>query len=150
MSKHRLPAEVAVEIASDPRFTSKIDKTQDCWIWTGAKVSTGYGGINRKKYGYLLAHRVTYAAANKIDIPVGNFEIDHLCRVRECVNPDHLELVTSRENQARGKMAPCDTTCRSGKHAWTPDNIYTCPNGTRACRQCRKERRRDHYKKTGK
>src|SRR6516164_7314046 len=70
-----------------------------CWLWFGVQTKDGYGrwggGANRK-----LAHRISYERA-KGPVPIG-MQIDHLCRVRCCVNPDHLEVVTPLENNARG------------------------------------------------
>lgn len=84
------------------RFWAKVDKSGDCWNWTGGKRS-GRGG---KKYGciYLIdtvvcAHRVSYALAHG-ECPE-NLQIDHKCRNTLCVNPDHLQAVdqsTNREN----------------------------------------------------
>jgi hypothetical protein len=83
------------------RFLSKIKhpKNRDCWIWTGAIDPEGYArinvcGINRQ------AHRISYEL-HRGKIPLG-LEIDHLCRVRNCVNPNHLEPVTRRINTLRG------------------------------------------------
>ena len=70
-----------------------------CWIWQRARNREGYGCI--KSNGILLrAHRVAYEIV-KGPIPEG-LTIDHLCRVRACINPDHLEPVTGRENTLRG------------------------------------------------
>ena len=80
------------------RFWSKVDKTDTCWNWIAGR-SNGYGMIQiNKKHKY--AHRVSYEIF-KGDIPEG-LELDHLCRNRKCVNPDHLEAVSSRENTMRG------------------------------------------------
>ena len=78
------------------RFWAKVEKTDYCWVWTAAKNSRGYGTIavlSRTRY----AHRVSYWFANGA-IPDG-FEIDHKCRNRACVNPDHLRAVTSKQNK---------------------------------------------------
>lgn len=69
-----------------------------CWIWQGSVSNTGYGRI-----GSRYAHRVSYERSNG-PIPDG-LTIDHLCRTTLCVNPDHLEPVTHRENVLRG-MSP--------------------------------------------
>lgn len=72
------------------------DPNSGCWLWAGADNGVGYGKF-RGKY----AHRVSYEAA-KGPIPDG-MHLDHLCRIRCCVNPDHLEPVTNAENARRGK-----------------------------------------------
>lgn len=78
-----------------------------CWIWAKARTADGYGAINRD--GETLAHRWFYARENG---PVPNgLQIDHLCGVRACVNPDHLEPVTQTENVRRGavtKLRPAE------------------------------------------
>jgi hypothetical protein len=92
------------------RFWSKVDKLDDgCWLWTGACNSTGYGqwGVNGRSRS---VHRVAYEALVG-PIPDG-LTIDHLCRVRPCCNPEHLEPVTIAENTARAHEHR--TTCRHG------------------------------------
>lgn len=80
------------------RFWSKVDKTGDCWIWTAAKSGKGYGKFCTH---YLepqkSAHRLAWADANG-PIPPG-MHIDHVCHVRNCVNPAHLRLATPKQNQ---------------------------------------------------
>jgi hypothetical protein len=73
-----------------------------CWLWCGSTDTSGYGKILvRRKL--IPAHRLAYEYYVG-PIPAG-LEIDHLCRVRHCVNPDHLEAVTHRENLMRGFRA---------------------------------------------
>ncbi|WP_414630996.1 HNH endonuclease signature motif containing protein [Alcanivorax jadensis] len=84
------------------------------------------------------AHRFSYETFES-PIPEG-MQLDHLCRVRNCVNPRHLEPVTNRENVRRGFAArPAQTHCRSGGHELTEENIYLNPRGHRECRICRRE-----------
>jgi HNH endonuclease len=129
------------------RIDALTDKSGDCWIWLGSKTDGGYGtiGIAGKNK---LVHRVNYERFVG-PIPEG-LCIDHLCRVRACCNPAHLEAVTYRENNLRG-MAPTFVahragTCTSG-HEMTPENSYVRKNdGKRVCRTCmhrRYERMRD-------
>ncbi len=77
----------------------EIDLDTECWIWQGAKCSEGYGSIG---YGPTMfsTHRLAYERLVG-PIPSG-LHIDHLCRVRACCNPDHLEPVTQLENTRRG------------------------------------------------
>ena len=80
------------------RFWTKVDKTETCWLWTPPLDDSGYGkfSVSGKKVG---AHRWAYEEINGA-IPDG-LQIDHLCRVRNCVRPDHLEAVTHLENVRR-------------------------------------------------
>lgn len=77
---------------------SLIQKSQGCWEWLGHKTSNGYGVayFNKRRRS---AHRVVYECL-KGEIPIGK-ELDHLCRNKLCVNPDHLEVVTKSENMKR-------------------------------------------------
>lgn len=70
-----------------------------CWIFTGFLTGNGYGHI-RSGSTMLMAHRVTYEHQNG-PVPTG-MELDHKCRCRACVNPDHMEPVTHQENVRRG------------------------------------------------
>ena len=121
------------------RIENKVEKVTEsgCWIWTAHCNNMGYGmlGVGRNMK---LAHRMTYELTYG-QIPKG-LDLDHLCRVRCCVNPAHLEPVTRLENVRRGKRGP-QTHCQRG-HAFTEDNIYYYgPNGkSRQCRQCNKLR----------
>lgn len=72
-----------------------------CWIWIGARHPDGYGNVLHKKYGTSQAHRLVYSYAGRV-IPEG-MQLDHKCRNRACVNPDHLEPVSQHENWFRGK-----------------------------------------------
>lgn len=110
-----------------------------CWLWTGKTKSNGYGQFTIDKK-YIYVHRFSYEY-HKAFIPEG-LVIDHLCRNRACVNPDHLEPVTQRINLLRGETIPgiraLQTSCQNG-HEFTPENTYVKPNGTRNCRTCKRE-----------
>lgn len=120
------------------RFWSKVQKTEECWFWNGPKYRNGYGAFHKSLPGHrtknIIAHRLAYTLVNGA-IPEG-LELDHLCHVRSCVNPYHLEAVTHRENVDRRTARK--THCING-HEFTPENIYWRPTGNkgRDCRTCR-------------
>jgi len=127
------------------RFCAKVLKTEDCWLWTGAK-SGGYGLI-KKNGSTILAHRAAFGFRYGANIPAG-LTIDHLCRNRGCVNPAHLEVVTSRENILRGASIQAKnaakTYCLRG-HPFSKENtmFYRSHRGVaRICRECSRTRKR--------
>ncbi len=127
-----------VEIAPGPLDTP-------CWIWGMSKFTAGYGRTchNGKEIG---AHRLAYELFVG-PIPRG-LQIDHLCRVRPCCNPAHLEVVTSGENTRRGKPFNQKTHCKNG-HEYTPENTYILIHPTkgwklRYCNICRIAHSRKH------
>ncbi len=142
--------QVCNHVEVEQRFLDKIRKTASCWVWIGAIKDNGYGSYYDDGK-VVSAHRYSYEAFNG-PIPDG-FVIDHLCRTRHCVNPDHLEAVTQRENLRRGAgfigRQTRQTACVRG-HELAGDNLYVTPSGKRQCRACRKAARRKHYDETGK
>ena len=75
-----------------------------CWLWTGSRTRDGYGLITTREGGKQrrsYVHRIAYVKVHGF-IPDG-LEIDHLCRVRNCFNPSHLEAVTHAENLRRAQ-----------------------------------------------
>lgn len=108
-----------------------------CWEWAGAISTAGYGQIfvdGRHR----PAHRISYEA-HVGEIGDG-LHIDHLCRNRKCVNPDHLEPVTPVENIMRGEGIMAQNArkdqCHRG-HDFDAQNTYITPDGGRMCRKCR-------------
>lgn len=109
-----------------------------CWLWQLACKDTGYGVMSFKGRTR-IAHRWSYEAFVG-SIPEG-LDLDHLCRVRNCVNPDHLEPVTRRINLLRGvNSAASRTACPSG-HPYDETNTYR-HGGRRYCRSCARARSR--------
>ena len=106
-----------------------------CWPWIGAVDGDGYG-----RFAMRSAYRIAYEAVRG-PVPVG-LTLDHLCRNRECVNPDHLEPVTNRENILRGESPAAkharQSHCLNG-HSFDSANTYRW-HGQRICRACNRER----------
>lgn len=123
---------------TDPlwRFWKKVQKTESCWLWIGAiSGGTGYGSFMNRDQIHLGAHRFAYEALVGT-IPSG-MTIDHLCRVRRCVNPAHLEAVPIAENLRRAR--PILTHCPHG-HAYTENNLRSVAEGQgRKCLTCHRE-----------
>jgi hypothetical protein len=117
---------------------------RECWAWQGA-TCFGYGvvGMGRRSDGTQQTHRALY------EIVVGpvpdGMQLDHLCRNRACCNPDHLEVVTRRENIMRGESTAAinarKTHCKRG-HEFTPENVHRGPTGARQCITCTRMRTR--------
>ncbi|HET6916643.1 MAG TPA: HNH endonuclease signature motif containing protein [Acidimicrobiales bacterium] len=119
-----------------PGFAAKVRQTE-CMVWIGATNSKGYGLVTVEGTQH-LAHRVAYEAEYG-PIPEGHV-LDHLCRVRNCVNPTHLQPVTIAENNRRGRAAAAlavGDTCTNG-HLIGEDDLYIRPSGPTECRQCRR------------
>lgn len=126
-------------------WTKVAVQSSGCWLWTASK-SDGYGrfAVNRKLIQ--RAHRVAYIALVGL-IPV-DLQIDHLCRNRACVNPDHLEPVSQKTNILRGQSISAErakqTHCLSG-HAFDEENTAYVRQGhyvLRRCRACQRARQK--------
>ena len=110
----------------------RVDPESGCWLWQGRPAPNGYGQV-RMQGSALGAHRVVYEFL-VTEIPFG-LVLDHLCSVRICVNPEHLEPVTQAENARRSGVARRKDTCGKG-HPLTGPNVNDW-RGRRACRTCK-------------
>lgn len=119
------------------RFMAQVmcDPNSGCWLWTGTLQPRGYANFALQGRT-VLGHRFAYEMLRG-EIPSG-LQLDHLCRVRSCVNPDHLEPVTSAVNCRRGESRAAQnarkTHCIYG-HEFSPANTYR-HGGKRKCRTC--------------
>lgn len=135
---------MTAQVTRDPmeRFLEKVDKTGDCWLWTASTTPAGYGEFSYQCRN-VYAHRWLFEQTQG-PIPAGH-DLDHLCRVRSCVNPAHLEPVTRRVNTARGtnKAANAILTnhCWAG-HEFTEENTQIGTGGGRRCKTCKADSQR--------
>ena len=134
-----------ITLANQPKIKERLfsysETKNDCRLWKGVRKAEGYCqiNINGKFFG---VHRVAYTL-NKGAIPNG-YVVDHLCGVRQCINPDHLEAVTQQENAKRATRSLTTinakkTHCIRG-HTFDKDNTYRRPNNPnkRDCKACMK------------
>lgn len=116
----------------------------ECWEWPTINKQLGYGLMSYGHTGKEYAHRVFYHLF-KGELEKG-MTIDHLCRNRRCVNPDHLEQVTSEENKRRGFSG----AAINARKETCPYNHFSYKlkyNGKRECTECKKRHSRDYYLK---
>ena len=126
-------------------FWRRVSVAADCWEWQGALTHHGYGRFSPRSNGRsvrIYAHRFSLLLAG-VEVSEG-MVVDHLCRNHRCVNPDHLEVVTPRENILRGESDSARNArksfCDDG-HEFTPENTYLRPDRRgRVCRECQRRR----------
>ena len=130
------------------RIKEKIRVTDTCWIWVASKDSSGYGhcSVNGKiRPAHRVCYELIYGGVSR------DLDLDHLCRVKNCVNPDHLEPVTRSENTLRGKLPSIlrerrarINTCPLG-HPYDTENTYLRKDRPgRECKKCRTESARKY------
>lgn len=135
----------------EARFWKYVQKTESCWLWTGAKSRGGYGKISPggRGSGLVATHRLSLKLAG-IDLP-DDMVVDHKCRNPACVNPDHLRVVTRKVNSLENSMGASainaqKSTCPKG-HSYK-DYVWRGVKG-RICLECarlRAQARRDRTK----
>lgn len=120
------------------RILPRLDASGDCWLWTGALKPNGYGQVmdySGEKPRCLYVHREVYKALVG-SIPADKV-LDHLCRVRHCANPDHLQVVDERTNIRRG-YAPGVVISRTGRCGKGHETVARS-DGRRRCPTCTRE-----------
>lgn len=130
----------------EDRFWSSVDKSGECWLYVGSTVDPdGYARFYAHGRRH-MAHRFAYELV-VAPIPEG-LQVDHLCKVRNCVNPAHLEPVTPKENNLRSESPAAKnaakTRCVNG-HVFTPENTYVHRGQARTCRTCNAKHVRRRY-----
>ncbi len=129
---------MAKQIVADRFWSKVVPSSTGCWIWIGCRQPSGYGKFCLAKGRTVLVHRWAY------EMLIGPIEhgkqIDHLCRVRQCVNPTHMEPVTPHINTLRGAKTS-QTHCPQG-HPYDDANTYRKAFDRhlthRQCRTCAK------------
>jgi len=130
MAKMRAFSTMKISPYTRDKFLGQVLLSDGCWEFTGYKTVDGYGKLSRA-----LAHRFAYAIW--VGPLIDGMDVDHLCRNRSCVRPDHIRLATISEN--RGQSRRSRPACPQG-HAYTPENTYVWRVGTRQCYACSRAR----------
>lgn len=127
--------------ATLPRYVRRNIAASDngCWLWTRSRSKDGYGWASLDDKTW-QAHRLVYVLLR--GTPPTDLVLDHLCRVRHCVNPDHLEPVTPRQNLERGETTTSATTCPQGHPLVNVGSQRRCVTCRDAYNQANREAKR--------
>lgn len=129
------------------RFYDKVDQGteyDDCHLWKAAKDDSGYGKFKLPDGTLKSVHIIAWELENQRSVPPG-WHVDHLCRIRSCCNPSHLEAVQATENVARGESFSAKNARKTHcpkNHEYTEENIRW-HNGRRECVTCIRTRDRE-------
>jgi hypothetical protein len=117
------------------RILARVVIDGECWLSTIGMQRNGYSSVGVGTTQKLMSHRVAYEHFHG-PIPDG-YEVDHLCGVRNCIRPDHIEAVTHAENIHRAveRLWRDRTTCARG-HQFTSNDLMVTASGQRLCRRC--------------
>jgi hypothetical protein len=135
-------ADLPDPFVDDPDLRRLIDVTDDHWLWLGDLDENGYGVIWREGYHW-RAHRWVHALVHGMT----QLPLDHLCRTRNCVNPDHLEPVTTQVNNERIPTWGGNATHCANGHLFDEENTIGRADGKRRCRTCHRNQERERRKR---
>lgn len=128
-------------------FWAKVDKSPGCWNWTAAKDRDGYGVWSVRQNGKIKQYRVHRVAL--MGTPNGldeSLTVDHLCKNKTCLNPEHLEQVSLAENVKRStSFNGSKTHCKNG-HEFTVENTRITAT-RRFCKKCHANNEMQRYNK---
>jgi HNH endonuclease len=125
---------------------TQVDEKTGCWLWQGPVSPEGYPrtalNLERGVYKHMNAHTALWWL---VESPIPSpLQLDHLCRIKRCINPAHMEVVTGRVNTLRSNAITAinarKTHCKRG-HPLSGDNLYL-QGETRQCRTCKLDRQR--------
>lgn len=139
-----MPTAIDLSLVNVERFFARVDRSEECWLWTGRLVG-GYGRYSPRRNGRQfrwMAHRVSLALTGQ---QLSHLPVDHLCRQRACVRPDHLEQVTTAINTMRAG-GPVGTALRAWSEGMCINGHEIAVVGThaagkwRTCAECGRQK----------
>lgn len=139
LARHRNQCDGILRETPEQRFWSKVDKSGACWLWTGALDADGYGRWD-VAYKHWRAHRYAWVLEHGEVTP--GLVLDHICRVRACVNPAHLREVTDGEN-VRAGIGPTAINARKTRCIRNHEFDGAGKNGNRTCSRCHEIKRQE-------